>query len=84
MLAYSQFQALSGPQQQAFVKTWGIFMLTRTSGSFIVDLYYLEDYYCELWRQTPTSRVAYLHPFTEQAGLYPYLCLISLQQNLTT
>ncbi|PJJ59131.1 hypothetical protein CLV45_0546 [Hymenobacter chitinivorans DSM 11115] len=82
MLAYSQFQMLSATEQQAYVKTWGIFMVTRTTGTFVIDLYYLDQYYCELWRQQPSSAVAYLHPFTDQAGLYPYLSLISLPHNL--
>ncbi|UOQ74558.1 hypothetical protein [Hymenobacter cellulosilyticus] len=83
MLAYSTFQTLSAAEQQAYVKTWGIFMVTRPVGSFIVDLYFLEaGYYCEVWRQLPSTSVAFLRPFTEQAGLYPYLALINLPQDM--
>ncbi|UOQ55309.1 hypothetical protein [Hymenobacter cellulosivorans] len=82
MLAYSTFRTLSGPEQQAYAKVWGVFMVTRSCGSFVVDLYCLDGYYCELWRQLPTAGVAYVRPFVEQAGLYPYLNLISLPHNL--
>ncbi|TGE29689.1 hypothetical protein [Hymenobacter metallicola] len=82
MLTYSHFQALSAAEQQAHAKTWGIFIVSRPCGSFIVDLYYLAGYYCELWRPLPAAHVAYVRPFFEQAQLYPYLSLISLPHNL--
>ncbi|TGE25492.1 hypothetical protein E5K00_09960 [Hymenobacter aquaticus] len=82
MVPYSAFQNLSAAEQQALVTQGGTFLLTRPAGVFLVDLYYLPGYYCEVWRQLPTAAVAYLHAFTEQAGLYPYLAHIRLPPNI--
>lgn len=75
---YPYFYSLSTPEQLDYVFTYGTYLAYRSSVGFGIGLYYVNDFFCEVWVCLASKEARLVRSFTSAGQLAPYAALIQI------
>jgi len=73
-----EFSILEKEDQEVFLESNGIFLVTREQDGFIFDLYKIDSFYVEFFYFTHDHGKIVVRCFTSVEELKPYLDIINL------
>ncbi|MDN5202902.1 hypothetical protein QQ008_16040 [Fulvivirgaceae bacterium BMA10] len=73
-----KFRKLTIDQQTLLVKKRGSYLSIRESNSFLINLYFIDDFFVELWYSSNGISVNQIRSFRKLKYLEPYLNTIDI------
>lgn len=77
MLSFYHYSKLSPTKKIDYLNKRGHYLCNRTFLKYQIKLYYVDDFYAEIWID-PNNKVFNIFPFTTTRCLKPYLDLIDI------
>lgn len=78
ILTHLEFISLPAEEQGGYVFGQGTYLANRQVGSYSVNLYYLNSFYCEMWLDQHCPELDFFRTFDNQRCLAPYLEQLTL------
>ena len=78
MLSLKDFNHLTHLEKMVYLKKWGTYLAIRRTNVFEIKLYYLHNFYVELYFRPNYGTCEYIGNFQDVTMLEPYLNKIKL------
>ncbi|QNF35282.1 hypothetical protein HUW51_22120 [Adhaeribacter swui] len=78
MLNLKDFNHLTHLEKMVYLKKWGTYLAIRHTSVFTIKLYYVHNFYVELYFRNSCDKCEYIGNFEGTTMLEPYLKSIKL------
>ena len=72
------FNLMTTEEKASYTWKYGTFLATRTMGVFTINLYFVDDFYTEIYFNRKKNEIGWINSFKDDRCFEPYLEVIEL------